>query len=323
MRHPVASRAALATVVSVAAVGAAAVGAASAEAAATEDIEFIAEHLPETAMDNRYATLPVWSSLATDRERLEPALTLGYSRTGAGGLRLSGPTLGAALRRRFGERWSAAAFGFYDRLSFSGSGDPRPLRTLAIESVPLPLPAPASFDSRGGHMEHTGLGFALTRTADGARLGRRGWIMGVLIEQVRLRGYVFDYRILGGAAAGTTGRIGFDGDYAHVTPFAGVEFPRTRGRWTFAPHALFALPLPRRGVFAQISGPGFTLRGDTATSGRGRHFGDPSLALGFDATYEPWGLSVDLGSTLTQATLERLVHVGIDSNASVAVVWRF
>ena len=27
---------------------------------ATESIEFIAEHLPEIAMDNRYASLPLW-----------------------------------------------------------------------------------------------------------------------------------------------------------------------------------------------------------------------------------------------------------------------
>lgn len=76
-------------------------------------------------------------------------------------------------------------------------------------------------------------------------------------------------------------------------------------------------------MIARISGPGFDISGNTDTAGNGKHFGDPSLALRIDATYEPWGLTVDLGSTLTQATLERLVHVGIDSNWSLALGWRF
>ena len=74
---------------------------------------------------------------------------------------------------------------------------------------------------------------------------------------------------------------------------------------------------------ARLTGPGFDLQGDTDAAGHGKHFGDPSLALGIDATYEPWGLSVDLGSTLSQATLERLVHAGIDANWSLAFGWRF
>ncbi len=83
------------------------------------------------------------------------------------------------------------------------------------------------------------------------------------------------------------------------------------------------MPVPRRGVFTQVSGPGFALAGDTATAGQGKHFGDPSLALGIDLTWEPLGLSVDLGATLTQATLERAVHRGIDSNLALQLTWRF
>lgn len=292
-------------------------------AAAAEDIEFVAEHLPEVAMDNRYATLPVWSADSSTADGVVPGLSLGYSRTGTGELRLAGPTLGAALHRRLGRRWSATVFGFFDRLSFSGAGDRRPLDTVAITTAPLPLPASASFDSRGGRMEHAGLGLAFARRIDDGWLGRHDWLFGLQVEQVRLRGYAFDYRLLDGTAAGVSGRMAFDGDYAHITPFAGIEWPRVHGRWTLAPHALLAVPVPRRGVLTQLSGPGFDLRGDTDAAGNGKHFGDPSLALGVDATYEPWGLSVDLGSTLTQATLERLVHRGIDSNWSLAVGWRF
>jgi hypothetical protein len=117
--------------------------------------------------------------------------------------------------------------------------------------------------------------------------------------------------------------VDYSHDYGQVTPFAGIEFPRAHGRWTFAPHALLAVPLPRRGIFARMAGPGFDLHGDSAAAGNGKHFGDASLALGVDATYEPWGLTVDLGSTLTQATLERYVHEGIDHNVSLSLGWRF
>jgi len=303
-----------------------------AAAASQEDIEFVAEHLPEVAMDNRYASLPVWSAqtgvpaddASTNRARGgTPALTLGYSRTSSGELALAGPTLAVSLQWGHLGRWSTSGFGFYDRETFSGRADLRPLRTLAILDVPLPLPAPARFDSRGGHAVHAGLGLAFTRAREGGRLGRHHWVVGIQAEQMQLSGYAFDYRLLAGPATGTTGTAAFDGRYSHVTPFAGVEFPRRHGRWMFAPHALLAVPLPRRGVLTQLSGPGFDLRGNTEQVGNGKHFGDPSLALGLDATYEPWGLSVDLGSTLTQATLERLIHVGIESNWSLAASWRF
>ncbi len=303
-----------------------------AAAASKEDIEFVAEHLPEVAMDNRYASLPVWTAQRSNSpgdshgsaaRRATPAITLGYSRTGTGELSLAGPTLALSLQWGQVGRWSTTGFGFYDRASFSGSADLRPLRTLAIAEVPLPLPAPARFDSRGGHATHAGLGLALTRASEGARLGHHEWVVGLQAEQVQLAGYAFDYRILGGPATGTTGTIAFDGNYTHFTAFAGLEFPRHHGHWTFAPHALVAIPLPRRGILTQLSGPGFDLRGDTAQAGHGKHFGDPSLALGLDATYEPWGVSIDLGSALTQATLERVAHTGIDSNWSLAFGWRF
>jgi hypothetical protein len=307
---------------------AAAVAPTMATAAAAEDIEFVAEHLAEVAMDNRYSTLPVWSSLRAPPAAQVSAswasgLLLGYSRTRSGELSLGGPTLAGSLQRRLGAAWSATAYGFYDRESFSGRGDQRPLRSVAFSSLPLPLPAAASFDSRGGHMTHAGIGLAFARSGDGARLGRRDWVVGLQLERILLRGYAFDYRILAGPAADTRGTIDFDASYDHVTPFAGVELPRRYGRWTLSPHALLAVPFPRRGIQTHITGPGFDLRGDTDAVGNGKHFGDASLALGVDATFEPWGLSVDLGSTLTQATLERIVHTGIDSNWSLALGWRF
>jgi hypothetical protein len=60
----------------------------------------------------------------------------------------------------------------------------------------------------------------------------------------------------------------------------------------------------------------------TADVGNGKHFGDPSLTLGLDITYRPMHLSVDLGTLLSQAVIEPLVHKGIDSNWVLSVRWQ-
>ena len=55
----------------------------------------------------------------------------------------------------------------------------------------------------------------------------------------------------------------------------------------------------------------------------GKHFGDISVTLGVDATYETWGLSVDLGSLASQALIEPVVHKGIDRNWLISLYKRF
>ena len=46
-----------------------------------------------------------------------------------------------------------------------------------------------------------------------------------------------------------------------------------RGDWAWTPHALFAMPFPRRGVKGRITGDGFDIHGDTADAGAGKHYG--------------------------------------------------
>ncbi|MFO1427752.1 MAG: hypothetical protein U1F11_12435 [Steroidobacteraceae bacterium] len=286
--------------------------------AATEDIEFVAEHLPEVAMDNRYAGLPIWSGSSGSASR---ELRVGWSRVSTGGLSLAGPGVAFAWRRDLGERWSATAFAFYDALSFSGD-DLRPLATVVTDTVPLPLPVAAQFSRLRGDARHPGAGFALGWNRGGAE-ARHRWVFGLLAEQVQLSGYRADYRILAGPSAGTTGFVDYSHDYGQLTPFGGIEWWFARGRWTLAPHALLAVPLPRRGLFARIAGPGFDLSGDSAKNGRGTHYGDASVTLGVDLTYEPLGLTIDLGSTLTQYAIEPVIHEGVDRNWLLTLSHRF
>ena len=290
---------------------------------AKHDLEYVAEHLPEVAMDNRYATLPLWGAAFGATPAWGGALQGAYSRTQVGSLAIDGPLLAAALQRTLSDDWSLSAFGFYDRLALTGSREARPLQTLFAPSTPLQRPVDAEFTGLDGTARNFGAGAAVAWRRDGGWLRAHRWIAGVLWQRVELHNYEFNYRILAGSQAGTTGRIDFDADYAHVAPFLGLEVPRDFGNWTLTAHALLAYPLPRRGVAGHITGPGFDIAGDTERADNGKHFGDPSVTLGLNVQYRPAHLSVDLGSLLSQALIEPVTHPGVDRNLLVSITWAY
>ncbi len=282
--------------------------------AGTESIEFVTEHLPEIAMDNRYASLPLWAPLG-------PNVTVSYSRLRSGELSLKGPALSVGFNRRVAEAWTLGVFGFFDDLRFSGGPDQRPLDVSFAPAVSLPLPAAAEFTNLTGTARHVGLGFALRRESDRWLLGKHQWTAGLLWQQLALRDYRVGYRVLSGASAGAIGSLDYSATYSHFAPFAGIAWPREHGAWAFTPHAQIAMPLPRRGVVGRITGPGFDVRGDAASGGNGKHFGDPSLTLGFDVSYQPWHLTVDVGTTVTQYLLEPLTHEGVNQTWLISLRW--
>jgi len=59
--------------------------------AAEHSFEFVAEHLPEAAMDNRFATLPLWSGAATPAGQWQFTLQGALARTSAGARIFSRP----------------------------------------------------------------------------------------------------------------------------------------------------------------------------------------------------------------------------------------
>src|SRR3954454_6551061 len=94
---------------------------------AKEDIEFIAEHFAEAAMDNRYASLPVWNANSTSRRSL--TVQAGFAQTRTGSIELSGPLLSAAVTAQMKARWSLTAFAFYDELKLGAAREQRDLQT--------------------------------------------------------------------------------------------------------------------------------------------------------------------------------------------------
>ena len=278
-----------------------------------EDIEFVAEHLPEVAMDDRYAALPLGTSGPGAAE--SPwQVQAGFLQIAAGDLELAGPMLAVSRTFPLSSHWQVALFGFLDDLSFDGATTTRPLAPLFSNDIPLALPADAQYQNFAGSAVDIGFGAVFRRHSDTPWLGSHVWLAGLLVQRMALRDYSADYLLLSGPDAGIAGTVDYSADYDHVTPIAGLELHREYASWSFRPRILVALPLPRRPVAGRMTGPGFDISGDTDAAGHGVHFGDPSLTLGFGITYEPYGLTIDLGSTVTQALLEPVIHKGIDRN---------
>lgn len=292
----------------------------AASAFAEHDIEFVQEHLPETMMDNRYATLPVWD-LGVATESTAYQVQAAYSSTTAGDLSIAGPMFSISASRPSRGETRLGAFGFYDPLHLHTDHDARPLQTLFAPETPLEHPVDAEFTNLDGTATDFGAGLYWSRHRSEGWLGEHNWVAGLLWQRVDLRDYRFDYLITSGPQSELQGQIDFDARYDHFTPFVGLQMPRARGDWLFTPHALFAYPMPRHGIRGHITGPDFDISGDTASAGNGKHFGDPSVTLGLTITYLPAHLSIDAGTFLTQAFLEQKIHRGIDSNWLLSVSW--
>ncbi len=290
-------------------------------ATALESFEFIAEHVPEVAMDNRFATLPIWSEPSADA--WDFVVQGAAARTRSGAVVLDGAMFSIAALRALDERWAISTFAFWDELEFSGTRDQRPLATV-FTTTPLALPAAALFTNIRGTYRNVGAGLAFKRKQNAGWMGERQWAVGALLQRVTLRGYQADYRVLDGASAGAAGLVDYSGTYTHLTPFVGMAWPREWGGWQVLPHTQFALPIPRRGIQGRITGPSFDITGNTETAGRGsKHFGDASLTFGLDVTYQPWGLTVDIGTVITQALMEPAIHKGINENWVISVYKKF
>jgi hypothetical protein len=290
---------------------------------AVEDIEFVAEHLAEVPMDNRYATLPIWRSTAELARPWSYSAQVGVSSTSSGNLNNAGPLFSVAVTRVLTSRWDTGAVIFADTTELSGDADERPLQTDFSPDTPLPLPVAARFDDLDGRMRHYGGGPYVALSANTRWLGEQRWVGGLLWQQVELRDYRLTYHVLEGPALGVSGQIAFDADYKYVTPFVGLELPRRWTRWSVSPHVLAAWPFSKRSVVGHITGPGFDLHGDTESAGEGTHIGDPSLTMGFDVTYLPAHLSIDVGALVMQYLIEPYVNKGIETNWVLSCQWRF
>jgi hypothetical protein len=289
-------------------------------AAAKEDIEFVAEHLPEVAMDNRFATLPMWGGAGeTGSARYE--LQGAFSSSSSADLEIEGPLLGLSWQRSLSPTSRLGLMAFYDSLRLKASNDSRQLQTLFAPQTPIERPVDAHFTNLDGTATDLGGGVFWSHFSEEGFLGAHTWIAGLMWQRVELRDYRLDYELTAGPQNGMRGQIDFDTHYDHFSPLVGLQLQRLHGEWSFSPHALLAYPLPRRGFQGHITGPGFDISGNTEQAGAGKHFGDPSVTLGLTLTYLPAHLSFDVGTFVSQALLESTVHRGIERNLLLSFSW--
>ena len=289
-------------------------------AAAAESFEFISEHLPETAMDNRYAGLPL-AMRSTSKGRL--LFQAGFSSTTSSRLHLSGSQISLGYHFPFRKHSGLEFIGFVDTLAFSGGDVTLPFDVLFTNEISLSLPASADYGRLKGNMVHWGIGAFVDRDMSLPWMGRVHASYGVIAELLRLEDYRIDYRISSGDSTGASGFADYSATYRFLTPMLQLSRSKKYGDWRVTPKMTIALPLPRAGVAGRITGPGFDISGNTAKNGKGKHYGDFSLTLGLVTTYQPWHLSVDLGSLLTQALLEPVIHKGIEKNLILTFSWGF
>jgi hypothetical protein len=295
------------------------VAAASSTAVAIEDMDFVAEHLPEAAMDDRLLSLPVSYADALERSSWSAQVEALIARIESGNVRVSGPGVGLGLRRRLDTSWSLLGVAHFDHLNVSGTPEQRPVAPIFSESFPVSLPADATLDHQRGTVNHYGAGLALRYQPDAHHYSAT---FGMIRSDVKLNGYRVDYRITSGPDAGTAGTLDYSANYSFWIPFAQLEWRFTRDTWQFSPRASFGLPVPHRGWRGEMQGPGFAISGDTAAIGRGKHMGDPFAGLGLGVTYTPWHLTLDAGSILNQALLEPRIHQGVDRAWLMSIEWQ-
>jgi len=282
---------------------------AAARAFAQEDIDFVAEHLPEAAMDNRLLSLPLSYSSNQRQDNWDAQIQASTTRIETGHLTLKGPGVGFGLRRQLGRHWAVLGMAFIDRLSFSGGVESRPVAPIFSATIPLSLPADAILSNLRGDLNQSSAGFAFSYQPESRPYTVS---LGAVRQRVRLSNYRVDYLLTSGPDAGTAGTLDYSTDYPFWIPFATFEWRITRAAWQFSPRFSAGLPMPHRGWRGRIEGPGFDVSGDTDTIGRGKHMGDPFAGFGFGVTYAPWHLTMDAGALLNQALLEPRIHPGVD-----------
>jgi hypothetical protein len=283
-----------------------------------EDIDYVAEHLPESIANLRYLTLPLAAG-PFEPGHWQMTGQAAWGRNSADFLHLGGGLVSLGLTRAWSERWGFQTLGFYDRFTLSGGSGRELLRPLFSRDIPLDLPEFATFSRPRGDVIHFGAGAGLARQS----ASRKGtWTFGVLWERLDVQDFAVDYRLETGADAGLSGVLDHSATYDFFTPYFGYRRERSLGeRWQLVPRVSGALPLPRRGFAGRISGPGFDVAGDTKKADHGVHMGDGYLGVGLGLEHRRSGFGIDLGATLYHFGAERVINKGIDRPLLLSITW--
>lgn len=289
-----------------------------------EDVHFLAEHLPESVQDARYLTLP-WLSERLEPGRWQTTFQLGGARSEFSFLKIEGPMAAFTAGTGLDGRWGVEGTAFYDAMSVSGGTGTELLRAGFLRGAPLDLPEKAEFSNPRGDFRHWGVGGALVRepSAPGS-VKRWTWKVGLLYDRLEVKGYRMDYRLLGGANAGTRGVLDHSSRADFLTPYLGIQRTLPLGeRWRLAPRFVAGVPLPGGDFNGRLAGPGFDLSTTRAGEGRPARIGDGYAGLSAGLIHLRSELEIDLGGTLFYPVLEKVSHPGVDKALLLQLAWHF
>jgi hypothetical protein len=290
----------------------------------TENIHYLAEHLPEAAQDARYYALP-WTlpddspDRSTDEWRPVVAIAGANLKSKLANARGGLLTLGVEHNWSKSTRYSLLAF--YDDFRVYGGNSQNVLVSGPNPDVPLDIPEYATFSNPHGRFLHTGLGLVI-RHDDNPEADGWALVGGALLERLTLDDYHVDYRLETGADAGTEGRVEYGGSNNYITPFIGTQYRYHAGsRFLLLPRIAAGAPLPAGEMTMRITGPGFSSSTDSP-GGSNIAIGDPYVMTGVGLYDRHTHLEYEIGALITYPVYERLIHEGVDNSFMISVSWR-
>ena len=288
--------------------------------AADQDIWYLGEHVPESAMDARYTAL-TWPGAGLEARDWQQVVDVAAAHTRTQFVGLEGSLLSLAAVHGVSPRFGFEALGFYDAFDIADGNGTAALSAGRLAGVPIDIEEPADFTAAHGTVRHYGVGAAaIFSRADDGRSSQ--FIVGALLERFDVVDLGLDYRVAAGRDTGAVGSVDFDSRASFVTPFVAWQRTRELSRsWSWSPRAMLTLAIPPGDLESRITGPGFVVA--SPVDGQAIPVGDPFIALGLAFEHRPSGIEIDLGGMLFFALAgERLSHPGVDNARVLHVAWQ-
>lgn len=294
----------------------------AATTAPEKDIHFLAEHLAEAAQDARYFAMP-WPIGDYDDSNWKPLISIAAARSNDPFAEATGGLLTIGFSRAFGNRWAIELLAYYDHFDVSGTQINNFLTPFSLKNVPLDLPETALFSNPRGEFVHTGIGIIASHELDYGDDWRWDAIGGVLIENLKLKNYRFDFLLTGGLDTGTAGSIDYSGDTRLNYILLGLQARRQLGgHYTIIPRIILGrLPAKDNNFGARFTTQTLDLT-TTSSGGSPNSIGDGFTYMGMTLRDRRTHFEIDLGAILGYQIFEIQSHEGIDSAIILSVAWR-
>lgn len=271
-------------------------------------VDYSAEHLIESNMNERYLAFP---DIEIPGSLIHARMQIGYADIHTGPLQSKTILLGGQWSQAWADpSWTWIYGGFADYLQFSGDAGPATLHPIFTDAAPFARTLPIVIHQVRGDAIHAGVSLAVSQRPSNIW----AWQLGLAFEY-------YDVRQLAVTFGTTNLNQNFDGviDYAahynSLTPHYGATWflpsDWAKSIWSgtlFSARFIAAYPGPRRGFYGQVSGPDFSYEGKSSA----KHIPDFYSGAGFTIESARSHWRIDLGATLYFLTTESHIKNGTE-----------